>query len=391
LNYVLALLVGLLVFLVMSGGQTVTVANAAVSFRSPHNLLQVAFVVLVLRFILWWRREGHTWSAQLTSRFRQLVFWHGLPIAVWFLLPKRLGYWLWYLAANKGDRPDDDPLAGISFYLSSSVTDYHLSLWSAALAAGLFLVAVLSWQRLRPGAHAVLFLVLLAAVLTVPHPNRKSRFLHSWIAAGWVGAGAGVAVLLHTRATSRLRHAQPVVATGIVGGLALAHAPGLLAPGHSPERGHHDYLNMPATTCDLADFYLPRLSQSRQTVFFSTVEMKYLIRWSFLERYRQRDRIEVDLKGFGSSPEENRQCFEKWLATTTCDTVVFVDLPPGSYFYELTCRDEAFGTNLREWLATQSVFVPSERHTFTRYGCSVTLYRRRATSIEPQVATNRPG
>jgi hypothetical protein len=116
-----------------------------------------------------------------------------------------------------------------------------------------------------------------------------------------------------------------------------------------------------------------------------------MIRWSFLERFPQRDRIEVDLKGFGSSAEEDRQCFEQWLASTSSDTVVFIDVPPGSYFYELTCRDEAFATRLRGWLAMQTLFVPRERQTFTRYGCTVTLYSRNAAPARlPLVASTSP-
>jgi hypothetical protein len=391
LNYVLAVLIGLLIALVLGGGQTMSVVKQAVSFRSPHNLLTVVYAILFLRAALWWRREGHVWSERLSSGQRQLAFWHGLPIALWLLLPKRLGYWLWYIAANKGDRPQDDPLGGISFYASHLVADYHLGLWSAVLAAALFLVAALAWRRLRPGGRAVLFLALLATVLTVPHPNRKSRFLHSWIAAGWVGAGAGLALLAQHLTATRLLRARPLLTAAAVGGLGVAHAPGLLQAGCSPERGHHDYLNVAASTCDLTDYYLPKLSRSRHTVVFSTLEMKYLIRWSFLERYRQRDRIGVDLKGLGSSAAEDQRCFEQWLASTSCDTVVFVDVPPGSYFYELTCRDEAFAMRLRDWLANQTVFVPTERRTFMRYGSAVTLYARNATPAGlPPLASSSP-
>jgi hypothetical protein len=390
LNYLLAFLAGLLLVLVVRGGQTVALGNQAVSFRSPHNLLHLAYAVLLLRLVLWWRREGHVWDGRISSRFRQLALWHGLPIAVWFLLPKRLGYWLWYIAANKGDRPHADPLGGFSFYATRAVADYHLGLWSAVLASGLLLVAVLAWRRLQPGGRAVLLLVLLAAVLTVPHPNRKSRFLHSWIAAGWVAAGAGLAFLVDRSTVLGLRRARPLVTAAAVGGLTLAHAPGLLLAGHSPERGHDDYLNVAASTCDLTDSYLPQLAESRHTVFFSTLEMKHLIRWSFLERYRQRDRIEVDLKSFGSSPEEDRRCFAHWLASTTCDTVVLIDVPPGSYFYELTCRNEAFATRLRELLEAQTVFVPAERRVFSRYGCTVTRYTRHPTTLEPPLAVKGP-
>jgi hypothetical protein len=389
-NYLLGVLVGLLIWMALGGGHTIVLGKHAVSLRSPHNLLHLVYALGLLRGWLWWRRGGIVWGQRFSIRFRQLALWHGLPVAVWFLLPKRLGYWLWYLAANEGDQPHDDPLGGVVFYASHAATDYHLGLWSAILAAGLVLVAILAWRRLQPGGRAVLFLVLLSAILTAPHPNRKSRFLHSWIAAGWVAAGAGLAVLVYGSTAARRKRVRPLLATAAVGGLALAHAPGLLQAGHSPERGHDDYLHIAASTCDLTDYFLPQLASSRRAAIFSTMECKYLVRWSFAERYRQRDRVEVDLKGFGSSPEEDRRCFAQWLAATDCDTVVFIDVPPGSFLYEPTCRDEAFATRLRTLLAEQTVFVPTDRRSFSRYGCTVTVYHRRPATAEPPATTVAP-
>ena len=383
LTYLFAGLVLLLVAVAASGGQNFSVAGKPVSVRSPHNLLHLAYVILFIRAVRWWFRGGRAWVARLDPPIRRLLLWHGLPAALWFLLPKRLGYWLWYLAANGGEHPQHDLGRSVSFYASRFVADYHLSLGTALLATGLLAVALLTRRRLRPGAGAVLLLVVLATFLTVPHPNRKSRFLHSWIAAGWVAAGAGLVNLFGARALgARVAKLGPALAATAAGGIGLANLPGISQPGHSPERGHGDFI--PASTCDLTDFYLPELRAAHRTMVFSTVDAKHMIRWTFLERYRRRGKLEIEIKGFGSSPGEDRRLFEQWLADTPCDTVVLIDLPPGTYFYEFSDRDEAFAVRLPEMLASQSVFGLARRRDFPRYGCHVAVYRR-----GPNVASTR--
>jgi hypothetical protein len=388
LSYLLAGVTVLLAAVLVGGGHTLVLRGKSISVHSPHNLLHLAYIILFVRGVSWWRRGGRAWVSRLPARVQRLLAWHGLPIAVWFLLPKRLGYWLWYLLANKGENPRHDLGEAVAYYASSLANDYHLGLWSALLVAVLLAVAALTWRGLRPGSRAVLLFLLIATAVTVPHPNRKSRFLHSWIAAGWVVAGVGAANLLQSRFAFRSGRLHPWLAVSALGGLGLAHFPGLFAPGHSPERGHADYLA--ASTRDLTDYYLPKLAGSSHPVLLSTLEMKHLLRWSFLERYGRTDGLEVELKGLGSSAEHDRRCMARWLATTPCDTLVLIDVPPGSYFYERTSVDAAFAGRLPELLASQAVFRLAERHTFVRYGCAVALYTRSSAAPLPALTRFHP-
>jgi len=374
LNYVVVLLLLLLAWVVLGNGRTITIGHNTISLHSPHNILHLAYLAFFLQLLLWWRKSGRDWASNLNRLVGRLILWHGIPIAVWFLFPKRLGYWLWYIAANKGENPKRDVLGGVSFYASSFVNDYHIGLWSALVALGCFILAFIAWRRLPPGGRAVLIFVLLSTLVTLPHPNRKSRFLHSWLAAGWAVGGAGLAAFIHCRATARSRNLRPWLAGAGVGCLALAHLPCWADAGHSPERGQGDYLS--ASTCDLTDCYLPWLAESHRTMFLSTMEIKHLFRWSFLEHYRQRERMEVDMKGFSATGEGNREFLDQWLQTTSCDTIILLDIPPGSYFYELTRYNDAFLKEIRPLLASQTLFHPVRQRYFSRYGCTVTMLTR---------------
>jgi hypothetical protein len=257
---------------------------------------------------------------------------------------------------------------GLDFYWNRLQEDYHTGALSALVAIAWLLVAVLTAHKLKPGASAIVWFVILAAFLTAAHPNRKSRFLHSWIPAVWILAGSGAAGFFYGF-TSRRREAA--LATSLAGLFAVWQLQDPFAPGHSPEVGHHD---LGRSALDLADYYLPYLQQSAQATLFATVPAKQFLQWTFVERYRHRDRPEVVLNGFGPSFHENELSFHKWLRTTRSDMVVLIDIPPETPFY---FRGEDYYQQFRELLWSQSVFQPFLRKTFPEYGCTVTLWRRR--------------
>jgi hypothetical protein len=382
LNYVLAVLVVLLMTLVFGDGHTVQVGGQSVSIHSPHNLLHLMYIVLFVRVAWWWFHGGRAAALDIDPCYRRILVWHGIPIAVWFLWPKRLGYWLWYLFANSGENPQHDLSGSVAYYAMSAGNDYHIGWWSAALATGLLVAGMITIRQMRPGANAVLFLLLIGALATVPHPNRKSRFLHSWMPAGWAVAGAGAANLLPRRWPRALRPAGPAMTASTAGVIALFHAQGFVSAGDSPERGHHDYL--PASTRDLTDYYLPALADSEHPAVFSTMEIKHLLRWSFMEKGGLRDKLEVDWKRLVAPhptlPHDEKgswaQRIEAWLEATRCDTLVLIDIPPATYWHEKTNQNEVLASQLQAWLASQSVFRLAQQRHFSMYGCRVSVYRR---------------
>ncbi len=95
---------------------------------------------------------------RLDPRIRGLAIWHGLPVALWFLLPQRLGPFLWYLSpANRADLPPDTGWA-VAYYAHSFVREYHAALPAALLASALLAVGAAGIRRFRPGAAGVFWL-----------------------------------------------------------------------------------------------------------------------------------------------------------------------------------------------------------------------------------------
>ena len=356
----------LMIIVVLSGGWRFELFGKTVSIRSHHNFLQVAYIALFVRGAIWWKKNGHAWKQSVDFRVRELALWHLLPIAIWLLLPKRLGSFLFFLSPANGPNSPLNLFWGLDFYWKSLREDYHTGMLSALLALGLLLVALAGSNRLKPGAKGIILFVLLAALLTVTHPNRKSRFLHSWVPAGWVLSGVAVSLLISSIPGRR----RELIAVGTLATLGFWQLSDVLTPGHSPETGHHA---LQETPLDLSDFYLRFLSSSHHTTFLATVPVKHFAQWTFLEKYQDRNRLNVFLNGFGWSAQENKRLFEKWLRATPSDTVVFLDVPLSSPLY---FSGEDFHQQYREMLLSQSVFKLSQQQFFSQYGCTVSLWTR---------------
>jgi len=374
-NYFVLLVLAAGAALALTGGVHLSLFGGSVNVRPSPNLVTIVYVVCFLRLVPWYRRRGRVLLAQSGMGVREIVRWHIWPIAIWFWWPHRLYSFLWVIdpASNAGEHPRHDLVGGCVYYWNATAFDYHMGSWSAGIAAALALVAVWACLRkkLRPGASAILWFVGIALLLTFPHQNRKSRFLHSWIPVVWVAAGVGAAALTPRRPKGRLSAAWICFVAG-VGAVALPHLSGLTASVHAPEGGIHP----PArSTLDVTDLYLPDLAESRHAAVFSNMPMKQLAQWTYLQRYHRKQRLETDVKGFDPTSVDNWSCLSRWAAATDCDTVVYADFPPGSAFY----ADVPGCENLPQYLAmmkAQSRFALVRQQTIPRYGCSVTIWKR---------------
>ncbi len=374
LTYVLAGLLLAIVGVIHHGDRPIELAGWSVSLYPPHNIVQVFYGVLVLRFVGWWRGGLGAWVGGLDVRLRQVVRWHVVPALGWLLLPKHLSFFLWYLSLdNASDDQHSGPSAGVREYGTWAVEHYHLAPWLAHLAAGLMVIALLSWRRLRPGGRAALCLVVIAASLAVVHPNRKARNLHSWLAGAWVVAGGGLASLLAGPALQRAGRARPWLGGAAVGALGIALGPALWRAGDAPEGGPH--LQRPSLL-DLTDFYRDERDQAKRLTVLASLPIQSLVQWTTLERDGRWGRLEDHWYGFGDEGAPNREGFARWLASTSCDTLVYFErLPAGAPGADdwPTCRLHA---ELRDLLRAQQRFRLVREQTFPRHGCRVLVWKR---------------
>ena len=370
LNYCIAAMLGLLVWQKYGGLERLNILSWQISFQTPHNLVHIAYVFAFLRVLPWWLRTGRHWVQSQDRRVAQVVYWHLIPVALWFLWPRRLAYFLIFVGlGNQGEQPSEMFPGGWITYWNYFVQDYHIALWSALFVATGVAVLAVGPRRLRPGSLLIICFLIVATFLTVHHPNRKARFLHSWVATAWVAAGVGFARLLTLRPSSS---AWRFGAACAVGGLVFAHTPGLLQARRSQEGGIHP--ERPSAT-ELMDCYLPHLAGARHPIVLSNRPLRFMTCWSYQDRYGRSGKLETEIRSFGPVPEANADAFKRWLETTTCDAVVFLHLPEGSRFHELF--PYFVYDRFPEWMTQQAVFHLVQTWTFPQLGGgTVTLWRR---------------
>jgi len=370
LTYGMAIVLALIGGVAYRGDQPFTWDGQRISLYPPHNLIHVAYVLLFLRFAGWWWNMGRIKIRQLDSRLRQVILWHVCPLAVWFLLPKHLSYFLWYLSpANADPQQQVDVMAGIRVYSAWLIEDYHLDLKCAVFALGLSAAGLFAWRRMRAGGHAVFLLLLVATVLAVAHPNQKGRNLHSWITVLWVASGAGAAALVYQ--DRWLRWAPGLAGCALVG-LGYMQYPALFAAGHATEGGPHSTL---PSMLDATDAYLDDLDSARHAIVLTAVPLKPLTQWTYLERHGSFDRLEERWYGFGVPGEENRRGFEQWLRSTDCDTLIYCAKIAAKDWPDAGPECRLHG-ELEDALRTQKVFHLIKQREVPHYACRVQVWRR---------------
>ncbi len=345
----------------------------SISLYPPHNLIHLAYVLMFLRLARWWWRQGRFQARLLDNRLRQIVLWLVCPVSVWFLLPKRPSFFLWYLSfADRAPHQHMDLLGGLRDYATWAVQDYHASLACGLGVAALALLRLLAWRQMRPGGIAVLALMLLGTVLTPMHPNHKGRMLHSWIPAVWVTAGLGAAALVYGRGTARRPRLRPWLAGAAVSATVWMNYPALNAAGHAVEGGPH--VELPSML-DAADACLPDTDCRGRTLLLTTLPLKPLAQWRWLERFGHLDGLEERWYGFGAEGADNRSGFGNWLQSTDCDTLMFCETTIARPGVD-SGPECVLHAELKDVLTEQRSFRLVRQHELPHLACRVQIWRR---------------
>jgi hypothetical protein len=340
-------------------------------FYEKYNywfLVVLALGLTVATALPSWRRWDR---GRVASLLRELALWHALPCAVWLAPPMHLSRFLWIVSPENHPLPRRPLAEQLRFYAQSYALDYHASRFVGALVIVLAVAAAAGLRR-RAGARVIAIFFGLCAVLTVAHPHQGSRFMHSWIAAGWVLAGVGAASVI-AWTVRRLPRCPPFapVAAATLACLALVAAGWRAAPA-VPEGGVHP--GHPSLL-DMADLYLPGLAGGRKVAILSNLPMRYFARWSYRERYPDRERPVTDIRGLGDAPTqpEAEAIIRRWLAETPVDSIVMVDIAPGSPWYEVA-RPSETQAGIAPALDAQTRFTLAARHVVPRLGVTVSVF-----------------
>ncbi len=340
----------LAVAVAVSGGGSTTLFGQRISLTRPFSAIHLAYLCVGLRVALWWRREGYRRLRRAEPPFRNLVLWHVIPMALWFALPRRLGYFLHHVSPANGPAYSDSILSSATYYARAFVADYHgpdttgLSILlpiavpdqalGAGLAIALALLVLIRFRSLGPRSRAAVGFATASLCLTLLHPHNLSRFLHSWLASVWVvsGIGAGVAlgVLRHSLSGRMLAAAATclvvVYASGAVSNAAGSAASYWRGPAPEPTR------RSIAALMDLGLTVQPsgRAPESGIALVANT-PAEPLLEWILVEQGFDRRQLSI------YTPKRVvRSCerFFDWAAKSRANTMLLLEITPQSPWYE---------------------------------------------------------
>jgi hypothetical protein len=337
------------------------------------NVFEVFAIVVMLRVFQRRRQVGPEWLAVFPDNWRGLFLGHGLPMLAWFCLPKRMGTVMEWLTRRHSTEEYTGWWSGVEFYVQMAVQHYSVHWVLAALTAACIVVAFLRLHRLNAGAAVVFAALILCVLLTTAHPQRGSRFLHSWFALAWVVAGVGFAGLASLIRPHLARQGIGVAAMLL---LAFLQGPSLLERGSSSEMHHQPT----PTTLAAADFYLDEVQDAGRVAFISNVQISDFARWTYTERFPKRPRIDCFMKGFGSDRAKNEKLLEQW--TPKYDAIVSIDVDKNSVQYFPGYENFA---QYREHLETQTRFSKASVKQFPALGCTVTIWRPTPEAATKQI------
>ncbi|NVN88562.1 MAG: glycosyltransferase family 39 protein [Rhodopseudomonas sp.] len=323
-----ALLVAVVGYLYWRGPTALMLFGRPVSFYPPENLTTAAYAVLFVWSALLWRRHRAAIDEALGCAGRALLYWHVMPIAISFLLPRRLSRFLWFVGpANNPNGPLDLPQA-IRFYWDAFADGFHVAPWVAILAVALAAIGATRIRTLTPGARAVFILAALAFAGVVIHPQHQGRFLSSWVFAVWICAGAGAGVVLSGLLRRYSRSLRSVAAIALVALLAATTA-WYRTPAAAYAHSLHPISG--PTDLDLVRPYLAELDGAREVGFVTTFGVSKLFSWVLSERCRCRVLIEDLQIDHTHSRQEARDLMAERIGRARARIFVTIDAPGERY------------------------------------------------------------
>ena len=360
---------GLVAWVMVRGPTGFVVFGHAVSLYPPETPVTVVYALVFARLALAWRRHRPALRERLGVAGRGLFYWHLLPVAVSFLVPKRLTAFLWFVGpGNQGIGAPHDPLSGASIYWQAYSEGFSPAPWLAVLALVLGAVSLVRLRAYPRGALAVFVFAGLSILGVILHPQHQGRFLASWIFSIWICAGAGGAVLLGWLPGSRTRAAGAALAAGAL----------LCACVIEPVRPAAFTAAIRSTTgpsdLDFVRPYLPALAGSRRVGVAATLGGTQLFAWTLQEHCRCRMDIDTLGPDPGASREQVRDAALAEIAQSGAERWVLVDAP--AYPVDHAGLDYRRTIGVVDAMRAQRLYSPRSAYPISSQGAVATLYVR---------------
>jgi hypothetical protein len=369
-----AIVTALVVGIFLHGPTAISLMGHSVSLYPPRNLITVVYALLFIRVAMEWRHHRQAIRTRLDPPARSIFYFTLVPIACSLLLPQRLAVLAWYVGpTHYGPLGSYNLGAAARLYSSAFLQGFSVAPWSGCVALALFLVALALSRRLPPTGRAVLVFATLSSLAVIVHPQHQGRFLTPFVFAIWIGAGAGLALLVNMIPWHGVVRAVLSAAVITCLGCALLlqvpdKAAAAMAAGRTLKLGSSDL--------DLIDAYAPFVTGTRSIAVASTFGPTRLFDWPLIERCSCRVRMDTFRPPEGDR-DAVRAAAETWLTRTRGERLLVFDFPEFTEAAPLLGFDYNRTIGIVDAVAAQNRFQLERTVELPAFGGRVSIWRRR--------------
>ena len=180
----------------LRGPTALEILGERVSLYPPFNIVTAGYALLFVASVLLWRTHRVAIARFIGPPGSMLLAWHVLPVAVSFLLPRRLAGFVWFLGPSNDPLGENPGMAGAAAIYARAIVGGFVSLPSIGWTClALFAAGAIFMKRIRPEGRIVFAFAAVSAIALIVHPQHQQRFLTTSMFALFSGAGIGLAIL----------------------------------------------------------------------------------------------------------------------------------------------------------------------------------------------------
>ncbi len=322
------LLAALIFYLYWRGPTAITLFERRISLYPPENLTTLAYASLFVWSAIIWKRHRAAIENALGTGGKALLYWHVVPVAISFLLPRRLSSFLWFVGPANNGHAAFDVSGGLQFYWNAFAEGFNLAPWIAIFTVIFAAIGATQFNRLLPGARVVFIFTIVAFAAVIIHPQHQGRFLTSWVFAVWLCAGVGASVLLSFLLRQYSQAVRAVAGTALVATL-LVTSLWYKTPAAAYANALHPVSG--PTDLGLVRPYLSELDGVKEAGFATTFGMSKLFAWMAHEHCRCNLTIDDPYIDNARSRQEVRDLMLDRIEHSRASVFVIIDAPNGRY------------------------------------------------------------
>lgn len=197
-NGLVVLLVVLLLSIILTQGYEFTFWGRKIALYKIQNPAYVLVFVVLVKSMRAFRRHKNDITADVTARFKVLLWWTFLPVSAWLLLPGNLDSVIDF-SINRTSDYSLLSLDNLLYYVEALNKDYCIMPVVFSVFLLFYLLSLLSIRSESFPIKLFHAYFLLSFVMVTIHPHKASRFIFTAVPIFWLVAVAKIGAVLKKR------------------------------------------------------------------------------------------------------------------------------------------------------------------------------------------------